>query len=159
LLDAIAQVTTVPTDFKAGSPDSRKPGAAIPAIKRAIRLQDSYVDSYFLETFGKPDRLITCECERSSEPSMTQVLHLYNGETVNKKLAAKGSAAERAMEETDNGKIVDELYLAALSRMPSKGERDRLVAELAAASAEERRQTIEDLYWSVLTSREFLFNH
>jgi hypothetical protein len=159
LLDAIAQVTAVPTDFKAGSPDSRKPGAAIPAIKRAIRLQDSYVDSYFLETFGKPERLITCECERSSEPSMTQVLHLYNGETVNKKLAAKGSAAEKAMEETENAKIIDELYLAALSRLPSDGERERLVAELAAASDEERRQTIEDLYWSVLTSREFLFNH
>ncbi len=159
LLDAIAQVTSVPTDFKAGTPDSRKPGAAIPAIKRAIRLQDSYDDSYFLETFGKPERLITCECERSSEPSMTQVLHLYNGETVNKKLAAKGSAAEKAMEEADSTKIVDELYLAALSRMPSDSQRERLVAELAAASAEERRQTIEDLYWSVLTSREFLFSH
>ena len=49
LLDAIAQVTAVPTDFKAGTPDSRKPGAAIPKIKRAIQLPDAYVDSYFLE--------------------------------------------------------------------------------------------------------------
>ncbi|HEY2414674.1 MAG TPA: DUF1549 and DUF1553 domain-containing protein [Pirellulaceae bacterium] len=159
LLDAIAQVTAVPTDFKAASPDSRKPGAAIPTIKRAIRLPDSYVDSYFLEAFGKPDRLITCECERSSEPSMTQVLHLYNGETVNKKLAAKGSAAERAMGETDNHRIVEELYLAALSRMPTNEERESLVGELTAASENDRRQVIEDLYWSVLTSREFLFNH
>jgi hypothetical protein len=159
LLDAIAQVTAVPTDFKAGSPDSRKPGAAIPNIKRAIRLPDSYVESYFLETFGKPDRLITCECERSSEPSMTQVLHLYNGETVNKKLAAAGSAAEKALAEADDAKVVDELYLGALSRLPTGSEREQLVAELAAVSTEERRQTIEDLYWSVLTSREFLFNH
>jgi hypothetical protein len=159
LLDAIAQVTAVPTDFRAASPDSRKPGAAVPAIKRAIRLTDSYVDSYFLEAFGKPDRLITCECERSSEPSMTQVLHLYNGETVNKKLAAKGSAAERAAGETDNHRIVEEVYLAALSRMPTKPERESLIGELAAASEEDRRQVIEDLYWSVLTSREFLFNH
>jgi hypothetical protein len=159
LLDAIAQVTTVPTDFKAATPDSRKPGAAIPLIKRAIKLPDSYVDSYFLEAFGKPDRLITCECERSSEPSMTQVLHLYNGETVNQKLAAKGSAAERATGEADNNRIVEELYLAALSRMPTKGERESLLGELAAVSEEDRRQVIEDLYWSVLTSREFLFNH
>jgi hypothetical protein len=159
LLDAIAQVTTVPTDFKAGTPDSRKPGAAIPNIKRAIRLSDSYVDSYFLDTFGKPDRLITCECERSSEPSMTQVLHLYNGETVNKKLAAPGSAAEKAMEESDNAKIVEDLFLAAVSRMPTPEECAGLVAELSAAKPEERRQAIEDLYWSVLTSREFLFNH
>jgi hypothetical protein len=159
LLDAIAQVTGVPTDFKAATPDSRKPGAAIPSIKRALKLPDSYVDSYFLEAFGKPDRLITCECERSSEPSMTQVLHLYNGETVNKKLAAKGSAAEKAMDEADNAKIVEELYLAALSRQPTEGERDPLIAELTSAKPEDRRQVIEDLYWSVLTSREFLFNH
>jgi Protein of unknown function (DUF1553)/Protein of unknown function (DUF1549) len=159
LLDAIAQVTAVPTDFKAATPDSRKPGAAIPNIKRALQLPDGYVDSYFLEAFGKPDRLITCECERSNEPNMTQVLHLYNGETVNKKLAAAGSAAERNMAEADNARIVEELYLAALSRLPRENERGPLVAELAAAAPEDRRQAIEDLYWSVLTSREFLFNH
>jgi hypothetical protein len=159
LLDAISQVTGVATDFKAATPDSRKPGAAIPNIKRAIKLPDSYVDSYFLEAFGKPDRLITCECERSSEPSMTQVLHLYNGETVNKKLAAKGSAAETAVERKDNGAIVEDLYLAALSRPPNDAEKEPLIAELSAADAADRRQVIEDLYWSVLTSREFLFNH
>lgn len=159
LLDAISQVAEAPTDFKAATPDSRKPGAAIPMIKRAIRLPDSYVDSYFLEAFGKPERLITCECERSSEPSMTQVLHLYNGETVNKKLAAQGSAAERMTGETDNKRIVEEIYLAALSRRPTEAESDSLCDELATAGEEDRRQTIEDLYWSVLTSREFLFNH
>ena len=159
LLDAIAQVTEVPTDFTAATPDSRKPGAPIPNIKRALQLPDNYVDSYFLANFGKPDRLITCECERSDEPSMTQVLHLYNGETVNKKLMSPGSAAERAVAEMDNAKIIDALYLAALSRFPTEEERQPLVAELAATKPEERRQAIEDLYWSVLTSREFLFNH
>jgi hypothetical protein len=159
LLDAIAQVTEVPTDFKAATPDSRKPGAAIPSIKRALKLPDSYVDSYFLETFGKPERLITCECERSSEPSMTQVLHLYNGETVNKKLAAPGSAAERASEMTDDHELLDRVYLAAFSREPNRQEREALVGELSAAQGDERRQAVEDVYWSVLTSREFLFNH
>jgi hypothetical protein len=159
LLDAIAQTTSVPTDFKAATPDSRNPGKPIPEIKRAIQLPDAYVDSYFLTTFGKPDRLITCECERSNEPSMTQVLHLYNGDTVNKKLASPGSAAEKAVAETDNVKIVEELYLAALSRLPTDDEKLKLVGELSAAPADERRQAIEDLYWSVLTSREFLFNH
>ena len=91
LLDAIAQVTAVPTDFKAATPDSRKPGAAIPehqAGHSAARCATSIRTSS--TTFGKPDRLITCECERSNEPSMTQVLHLYNGDTVNKKLASRG---------------------------------------------------------------------
>jgi hypothetical protein len=54
---------------------------------------------------------------------------------------------------------VEDVYLEALSRMPTKAENESLVAELAAANSEERRQVIEDLYWSVLTSREFLFNH
>ena len=78
---------------------------------------------------------------------------------MNKKLAAKGSAAERATAETDNAKIVEHVYLAALSRQPTKAESESLMAELTAASSEDRRQVIEDLYWSVLTSREFLFNH
>ena len=91
---------------------------------------------------------------------MTQVLHLYNGDTVNKKLASPGSAAEKAAAEADNTKIVDDLYLAALSRLPTDDERQpSSSAELAAAKPDERRQAIEDLYWSVLTSREFLFNH
>ncbi|HEX5103161.1 MAG TPA: DUF1549 and DUF1553 domain-containing protein, partial [Pirellulaceae bacterium] len=159
LLDAISQATGVPTDFVAATPDSRKPGEPIKDIKRAIQLRDGYVDSYFLAAFGKPDRLITCECERSNEPSMTQVLHLYNGDTVNKKLASAGSAAERAAAETDNAKIVENLYLAALSRLPTEEEQQPLILELANTKPEERRQAIEDLYWSVLTSREFLFNH
>ncbi len=159
LLDAIAQATGVPTDFKAATPDNRKPGKAIPEIKRAIQLPDAYVDSYFLTAFGKPDRLITCECERSNEPSMTQVLHLYNGDTVNKKLQSPGSAAEKAVAEMDNGKIVEDLYLSSLSRLPTDDEKQKLVGELSAAPPDERRQAIEDLYWSVLTSREFLFNH
>jgi hypothetical protein len=159
LLDAISQVTAVPTEFQAGTPDSRKPGAKLPKIKRALLLPDAFVESYFLSAFGKPDRLITCECERSNEPSMTQVLHLYNGDTVNQKLAKPGSAAEQALAEVDNQKIVESLYLAALARLPSEQESASLSEALSAAPAEERRQAIEDLYWSVLTSREFLFNH
>ena len=158
LLDAIAQVTGVPTEFKDLKPDN-KPGDPAPA-KRAIQLPDVFVDSYFLKTFGRPDRLITCECERSDEPSMTQVLHLYNGDTVNKKLQAAGSAAEKAMAEADNAKVVDELYLAgSVATSHRRREAASWLAELAGAKPDERRQVIEDLYWSVLTSREFLFNH
>jgi len=159
LLDAISQVTAVPTDFQAGTPDSRKPGAKLPKIKRALHLPDGFVESYFLNAFGKPDRLITCECERSNEPSMTQVLHLYNGDTVNQKLSKPGSAAEKALVETDYAQIVETLYLTALSRLPSDKEKGPLVEALTATPDGERRQAIEDLYWSVLTSREFLFNH
>lgn len=157
LLDAISQVTDSPTKFIYLKADG-KPGDPAPA-KRALELPDVSVDSYFLKTFGQPVRLITCDCERSDEPSMTQVLHMFNGDTVNKKLEAKGSAAEKAAGEASNDKVVEDLYLAALSRFPSDAEKQKLSAELAAAKPEERRGVIEDLYWSVLSGREFLFNH
>ncbi len=157
LLDAISQVTDSPTKFIYLKADG-KPGDPAPA-KRALQLPDVSVDSYFLKAFGQPVRLITCDCERSDEPSMTQVLHMFNGDTVNKKLEAPGSAAERSTAEPSNDKVVEDVYLAALSRFPSDAEKQKLAAELAAAKPEERRGVIEDLYWSVLSGREFLFNH
>jgi hypothetical protein len=157
LLDAVSQVTGVPTEFHFLTADGKK-GEKAPAT-RAQQLRDVFTDSYFLKTFGQPDRLITCECERSDEPSMTQVLHILNGDTVNQKLAAAGSAAEKAAGEPSTDRVIDELFLAALSRLPDDDERQRLAGELNAAKPEEKRQVIEDLYWSVLSSREFMFNH
>lgn len=147
MLDAVSQVTGVASEFK----DQ-------PKGKRALQLSDSSVVSYFLETFGRPDRLITCDCERSDEPSMTQVLHLYNGDTLNKKLQAAGNVVEAAAS-VDAKQALEELYLAALSRYPTEQERARLLPELESAKPEEKRQMVEDLFWSVLSSREFLFNH
>lgn len=157
LLDAISQVTDSPTKFIYLKADG-KPGDPAPA-KRALQLPDVSVDSYFLKAFGQPVRLITCDCERSDEPSMTQVLHMFNGDTVNKKLGSPGSAAEKATADPSNEKAVEDLFLAALSRFPTENEKQKLAAELAAAKPEERRGVIEDLYWSVLSGREFLFNH
>ena len=84
---------------------------------------------------------------------------MFNGDTMNKKLEAKVSAAEKAAAEASNDKVVEDLYLAALSRFPNDAEKQKLSAELAAAKPEERRGVLEDLYWSVLSGREFLFNH
>jgi hypothetical protein len=149
LLDAVSQVTGVATPFK----DQ-------PAGTRALQLADSALDSYFLQTFGRPDRLITCDCERSDEPSMTQVLHLYNGDTLNNKLMAKDGRIEKQLAAgKPPEELIEELYLAALSRPPSAEERAQLAAVLAQTPEAEKRAAIEDLYWSVLSSREFLFNH
>ena len=68
-----------------------------PKGTRAIQLYDAAVNSYFLRTFGRNQRLITCECERSDEPSMVQVLHIANGDTINEKLRTKGSRVEQLM--------------------------------------------------------------
>ncbi len=148
LLDAISQVTSVPTTFK----DQ-------PAGTRAIQLPDASVGSYFLDTFGRPERLLTCTCERSDEPSMTQVLHLTNGKTIQEKIEAKEGRVSRLVENTNVSEIVDSVYLSALSRHPSEGEQQRLAAILTATPDAERRQVIEDLFWSALTSKEFLFQH
>ena len=149
LLDAISQATGVPTVFK----DQ-------PVNTRAIQLPDASIASYFLDTFGRPERVLTCTCERSDEPSMTQVLHLTNGKTIQDKLeSADGGVAKLLASNQSNAEILDVVYLSALSRYPAEAERQRLQLLLAEAPESEKRAVIEDLFWSVLTSREFLFQH
>lgn len=158
ILDAIARVTEVPNNF---------PG--YPAGWRSLQLPDTKIDSVFLASFGRPERLNTCSCERSSEPSMSQALHLANGGTINDKLRADNSAVAKAMtSKASDEAIVNQLFNAALTRNPTPAERARLVKILSDAVAGEkdpkvaatlRRQAIEDLYWATLTGNEFLFNH
>src|SRR5690349_23888844 len=149
LLDALSQATAAPAKFK-----------NYPEGWRALQLPDSNVDSYFLKAFGRPDREKTCECERTAMPSMAQVLHIANGDTVNQKLQAKGNRLDAllAAGATDE-QVVDELYLSALSRYPTEAEKYGLVAALAGAKGPGRRVAVEDVYWSVLSSKAFLFNH
>ena len=148
LLDIMSQVTASPTAFK-----------DFPAGTRAMQLPDANIASDFLKTFGRPERILTCECERSDEPSMTQVLHILNGETLIQKLEAKDNRLSKQLEANlPPEQLADELFLAALSRFPTDRERQRMAEILSVASPEERRQSVEDLYWSVLSSKEFLFN-
>ena len=148
LLDIMSQVTAVPTLFK-----------DFPAGTRAMQLPDANIASDFLKTFGRPERIITCECERSDEPSMTQVLHILNGETLIQKLESKENRITKQFDANASAEqIATELFLSALCRLPTDSERSGAVEILAAASPAERRQAVEDLYWSVLSSKEFLFN-
>jgi hypothetical protein len=158
LLDAIARVTEVPTPF-----------SGYPAGWRSLQLPDSQVASSFLDSFGRPERAAVCSCERSAEPSMSQALHLANGATINEKLRSDASSGAKAVSaKVDDPAIVERLFLSALSRRPNAAERDRMIKALKEATAgladpkaaaTARRQAVEDLYWAVLTSREFLFNH
>lgn len=149
LLDAASQVTGVASGFK----DQ-------PAGTRAIQLADASIDSYFLDTFGRPERVLTCTCERADEPSMTQVLHLTNGKTLQEKLESTDGALTKLLDaKTPDAEIVDHLYLSALTRYPTDDERQRVLQLVAETPESERRLAWEDLYWSVLTSREFLFQH
>ena len=162
LYDAITRVTEVPAEFKEvlypGA--DRKPTDFYPAGTRAIQLYDSAVDSYFLKTFGRNQRRITCECERSDIPSMVQVLHLSNGDSLNERLAAeKGRVRKLASAKMSDIDLVEQAYMLCLSRPPKPAEQEQLQAILADTSAEQRQAVVEDLFWAIMTSREFLFNH
>jgi hypothetical protein len=127
---------------------------------RALELRDSTVKNAFLDTFGRNAREITCECERSSQPSLVQVLHLSNGTTLNDKLAAKaGRITQILATDPTPEQLVDDAWGRVLSRPPTDAERKPFVEMLAGATPEERRPIVEDMYWSLLTSREFLFRH
>ncbi len=162
LLDAVSQVTEVPTEFnRIVYPGADiKPTDVYPKGTRAIQLKDSAVDSYFLQTFGRNQRRITCECERSDEPSMVQVLHLSNGKTLNEKLAVPENRIAKLMKDlTQEEALIEEIFLTCLSRPPAVKELAEIKAVLQETPAEERRQAIEDLIWGIVSSREFLFNH
>ncbi len=148
LLDALSQVSGAQSKFAGYAPGTR-----------ALQLPDANVDSYFLKSFGRPLREITCECERTAQPSMVQVLHISNGDTINEKLSSQGNHLEKLLADgASNEAIIEEAYLAALSRFPTEKEKTELLAALADESTE-RRILVEDLYWSILSSKEFLFNH
>jgi hypothetical protein len=156
ILDAISQITGVAQDF---------PG--YPPGTRALELPDSRVDSYFLTVFGRPDRVIPCDCERQQDPSLAQALHLINGETVNQKIVNLNGLAESYLKlGLTPSMMLDHLYLSALARTPTAGERNTILAAYreaeaapAAAGKSPKREFLEDLIWAVVSSKEFLFNH
>ena len=91
---------------------------------------------------------------------MTQVLHLTNGKTIQEKLEAKEGRVNALLDsKASDDQIVESVYLSALSRYPNETERQRLSAVLTETAVDEKRVAIEDLFWSVLTSKEFLFQH
>ena len=144
LLDGISFVTGIPEKF---------PGR--PVGTRAIELWDNRLPSYFLEIFGRPERTSPCECGRSSEPTMSQALHLMNAPEIEARIASPSGRVARLIKAgVSDEAVVEELCLAALGRMPR--ESDFAVARKLFASSH-RQQAAEDYLWSLLNSHEFLF--
>jgi hypothetical protein len=132
--------------------------AGLPLGTRAIQLPDTAVRSYFLDTFGRPPRQLTCECERTVKPNIAQALHLVNGDFVNAKIAkADGRIGKLFTAKKPVGEIVEELYLVTLSRPPKAEEAQKALDWIGKAA--NPRAGVEDLLWVLLNSREFVFNH
>lgn len=163
LLDAISQVSEVPTEFA----KIEHKGADIRTTKeyplgtRATELYDSAVLSSFLSKFGRNSRDIVCECERTNKPSLVQVLHIANGSTINEKLKSSKSCVDVAISKpaTSNKAIIREAFLKTVAREPTEHESSELLKIIEQAGEDDRRSAIEDLFWSLMSSREFLFQH
>ena len=161
ILDATSQVTGVPTEFRQDLRNAnRGVGPAYPAGLRALQLPDANIASYFLKTFGHPDRAQTCECERTSQPSVAQMLHIANGDTLHEKLKSpRNRLATLLAANLTQAQRIEEAFLATLCRFPSDAEKKRATELLALADNAGQREALEDLFWALMSTKEFLFNH
>jgi hypothetical protein len=147
LLDAIGQAL--------GRPD-RFPNA--PPSARAVQLAGAKMGGEFLKVFGKPDRLLTCECERSEATTLAQAFQLINGAAVRDKLESPYNRIGRLLDsKTSDPEILSDLYLSALGREPTEAEREGTFAHVS--RAKDRRKAWEDVAWAILNSKEFLLRH
>ena len=146
LLDVISEVTDTKNKFR-----------GLPLGARAVQIADGNTSSYFLTTFGRARRESVCSCEVKVEPNLSQALHMLNGDTLHSKIQ-EGKIVEVMLE---NGKgpeeIVESLYIRCLCRSPNEKERQTLLEIID--GQEDKKLALEDAFWALLNSREFIFNH
>jgi hypothetical protein len=146
ILDAISSATFSPEKFP-----------AFPLGTTAAELPDGEYKHAFLEAFGRPARAMACECERDTDTNFSQALQLVGGKTVQNKLRNdKGRVATLIAARKSDAEIVDELFLATLSRFPTAEEKQGMVRRLEKAG-DQRRRVAEDILWALLNHKEFLF--
>ncbi len=151
LFDAVSQVTGSPATFAGLPQDTYAP-------RRAIMLPDESFTSYFLDVFGRPQRISACECERVSEANLAQALHLLNSDEVQRKLSQPGGRIEQlAKDPRPDAEKVSELFMWAFARKPTE-EQLKLALEHLAAHPKDQRQAYENILWALLNTKEFIFN-
>jgi hypothetical protein len=151
LFDAVNQVANAPSSFGNLPQDRHAP-------KRAIMLPDESFPSYFLDVFGRPQRISACECERVSEANLAQALHLLNSDEIQGKLARPNGRAEAmAKDPRPDADKVDELFLWAFARKPTDEQRAVALAHLEKHAAN-KKVAYENILWALLNTKEFVFN-
>lgn len=147
LLDCLSQAT-----------DSAEKLPNLPLGSYATQIADGRSGNYFLTTFGRSQRESVCACEAKAEPTLSQALHLLNGQTIEGKIRG-GKLIETLLGAGKSpAEVVDEIYLRCLSRKPTEIERKELLTAVG-ESGKEPVAELRDVFWAVLNSREFLFNH
>ena len=146
LLDCVSQVTGTQDKFR-----------GLPLGARAVQIADGRTTNYFLTTFGRARRDNCSAAQVSTAPSLSQALHLLNGYTLNGKIR-QGSLIQRWLADgKGSADVIEAIYIRALTRKPTSSELAALT-KLVQQSGN-AQQGLEDVFWSVLNSREFLFNH
>jgi hypothetical protein len=110
-----------------------------------------------LSTFGRATRETACSCEVKLDPTLSQSLHLLNGDVTTQKIQAGNLVGRRLDEKKTPAQIIEELYVRCLSRKPLPQEAAKL--ESLVAAEPDKKKALEDVFWSIMNSREFMFNH
>jgi hypothetical protein len=156
LLDAICQATETGETYSSWVP--APPPSRLPAGYRAAQIPDANIESPILELFGRPPRDTAYESDRCSQSSLRQALYFVNSDHLEGKVAASGRIKRLLEARQSDGQIVDELVLASLSRLPSAKEKQAFLTYIQQHKTN-RLQAIRDVFWAVLNTKEFLFDH
>ncbi|MEC5129328.1 DUF1549 domain-containing protein [Verrucomicrobiales bacterium BCK34] len=150
MLDTITQVTDTKNKFK-----------GLPLGSRAVQIADGQTTDYFLTTFGRATRETVCSCEVTMDPSLSQALHLLNGVTVTDKIEKGGAVKAMLAEGKTPEQIIEEIYIRSFSRVPTKEEMTQLMSQVKAVGddAKQKELVLNDVFWAVLNSKEYMFNH
>lgn len=146
LLDCISQVTGSPHKF-----------TGLPLGARAVQIADGNTSNYFLTTFGRATRATVCTCEVVMEPNLSQALHLINGDTTGHSIRDGKLITNLLKAGQTPQQVIDHLFITCLTREPTQAERDAIAKDLA--EADDPAPVLEDVFWALLNSKEFMFNH
>ena len=157
LLDTQAQVADAPLPIRDHPPGTRVVQVANTIKEKRRRSKDDIVD-VVLEAFGKPQRLLNCECERSDETTLAQAFQMISGPVLNGLLTGKANRLERlAKADQPAQQTLESLYWTALSRPPTATELEAGLQHLAKAeTTEAKRGQLEDIAWALMNSKEFI---